>query len=98
MFSLLFEKLVFKQFDLASLKNDFAKKDFEKLSETIEKQNRLTINLTQSIDKHSILLENSLKNNQFVEEVAKRENIEGTLKETNLKITNIQYQLKQLIG
>nr|KAJ0210838.1 hypothetical protein LSAT_V11C400161630 [Lactuca sativa] len=82
--------------DLASLKNDFAKKDFEKLSEIIEKQNRLTIKLTQSIDKHSILLENSLKNNQFVEEVARRANIEGILKETNLKITNIQDRRKKM--
>ena len=94
-------KIPFNQFktDLASVvKNNFVKNDFEKLFELIEKQNRLTIKLTQSIDKHSTLLENTLKNNQFVEEVARRANIEGVLKETNLKITNIQEQLKQLIG
>ncbi|KAL7585320.1 hypothetical protein Lser_V15G44089 [Lactuca serriola] len=80
------------------VKNNLDKNDFEKIFEVIERQNKLTIKLTQSIDKHSILLENSLKNNQFVEEVAKKANIEGTLKETNLKITNIHDQLKQLIG
>nr|KAJ0222775.1 hypothetical protein LSAT_V11C200099180 [Lactuca sativa] len=94
-------KIPFNQFknDLAFMvKNNLDKKDFEKFFEVIEKQNKLTIKLTQSIDKHSILLESSLKNNQFVEEVAKKANIEGTLKETNIKITNIHDQLKQLIG
>lgn len=76
----------------------FVKNDFKRLIEIIEKQNNLTIKLTQSIDQHSILLEKSLKNNQFVEEVAKKANIEGILKESDLKITNIQDQLKQLIG
>ncbi|XP_023769597.1 uncharacterized protein LOC111918171 [Lactuca sativa] len=74
------------------VKNNLDKNDFEKFFEV-----GLTIKLTQFIEKHSILLENSLKNNQFVEEVAKKANIEGTLKETNLKITNIHEQLKQLI-
>ncbi len=92
-------KIPFNQFktDLAFVvKNN--KNDSEKLFELIEKQNMLTVKLTQSIDKHSTLLENTLKNNQFVEEVARRANIEGVLKETNLKITGIQEQLKQLIG
>ena len=94
-------KIPFNQFksDLASFdKNSFAKKDFEKFFEIIEKQNKLIVKLTLSIDKHSILLESTLKNNQFVEEVAKKANFEGILKETNLKITDIQDQLKQLIG
>ena len=94
-------KIPYNQFnnDLASfVKNDFVKKDFEKLFEIIEKQNKLTIKLGHTIEKHTILLENSAKNNQFVEEVARKANIEGILKETNLKIANIQDQLKQLIG
>ena len=93
-------KKPFNQFniDLASfVKNDFENK-FSKLYEIIEKQNKLTIKLGNTIEKHSILLENCLKNNQFVEKVAKEAVIEGILKETNLKINNIQDQLKQMIG
>ena len=94
-------KKPFNQFnnDLASLvKNEFCKNNFEKLFEIIEKQNKLTIKLGNTIEKHSILLENCLKNNQFVEKVAKEAVIEGILKETNLKINNIQDQLKRMIG
>jgi len=94
-------QIPFNQFnsDLASfVKNDFVKNDFEKIYEIIEKQNKLTIKLGNTIEKHSILLENCLKNNQFVEKVAKEAIIEEIIKETNLKINKIQDQLKQMIG
>jgi Aphid transmission protein len=89
-------KKPFNQFknDLASLVIG----DFEKIFEVIQEQNKLTAKLTQSLDTHSILLNKTLKNNQFVEEVAKKTNIEAICKESNLKIISIQDQLKQLIG
>ena len=90
-------KIPFNQFnsDLATFViNDFVKNEFEKIYEIIEKQNKLTIKLGHTIAKHSNILESCLKTNQFVEEVARKANIEGILKETNLKIINIQHQLK----
>ena len=94
-------KIQFNQFKTvlaASTKNDVVKKDFEKLFETIEIQNKLTSKLTQSMDKHSALLEKSLKNNLFVEEIARRANMESILKETDLKVSSMQEQIRQLIG
>ena len=94
-------KIHFNQFKTilaANTKNDFVKKDLEKLFETIETQNKLTLKLTQTIEKHSILLEKTLKNNLFIEEHLKRVNMENILKETDAKIGSVQELLKVLIG
>ena len=94
-------KLPFNQFkeDLNhTLKKGGNTDKFEKLFEIINNQNKLITKLNQSIDNHSNYLERITKNNQFVEEVAKKANIEGVLKEHSLKLADIQNLLKQLIG